>query len=337
MRCLALAQALKKQDIESVFIVNLEAESICRSRKDWQGKVVVLPECIDDDQELGFIADQCNDTKAHFVVLDGYQFDNRYRARLKSLTKPVVCFDDSGLNYRHKPHCLHADIIINGAAEADKINYQQANPNSRMCVGDKFRVLRDEFVNVKFNAFEHRKRLTITLGGSDPFDLSRAILSAVKYKKLDEKITLITGAAYSYLDWLDDFKQQGSLDFEHIHDCQHIANIFAESRWVISAAGGSQFELQSCGTPASLLVVADNQIAATTSAIKQGWCVSVDCRDAQDQLKKAQLAQKVVEQMLVMLNDPSKLQEMSTKALMTADTLGAQRVVSSIKEVVNLE
>lgn len=337
MRCLALAQALKKEGLDSVFLVNSEAEKICQSRNDWQGAIVVLPAHIHIDEELSFIANKCNDENAQVIVLDGYEFDHRYRANLKTLTIPVVCFDDSGLNYQHPPQCLHADVIINGASHADDIDYQQENPTSRLCVGDKFRVLRDEFVNMKSSAIELRKRVTISMGGSDPLDFSKPILLALKNHKLDAKITLVTGAAYTYLDWLEEFKQQGILKFEHLHDCQNIANIFADSRWVISAAGGSQFELQSCGTPACLLVVADNQLAATTSAIKQGWCVSIDCRDAPDDLRKTQLAEQAVEHMLAALSDSTKLQEMSEKALLTADTLGAKRVVSCIKEVANID
>lgn len=337
MRCLALAQALEKEGFDSVFLVNSEAELICQSRKDWVGRVVVLPSNIDNDDELSFITDQCSNVKAQVIVLDGYQFGHRFRAHLKSLSTPVVCFDDSGLNIGHPPNCLHADIIINGASDADQIDYQQANPNSCLCVGDKFRVLRDEFVNLKPSSLQSRKRVTISMGGSDPIDLSRAILLALKNKQLDVKLTLVTGAAYAHLDWLNEFKQQCCLDFEHLHDCQNIAEIFTQSRWVISAAGGSQFELQNCGTPASLLVVADNQLGATSSAVKQGWCTSIDCRDAQDNQRKMQLAEKAVEQMFMMLNDPTKLQKMSRNALLTADTSGAKRVVSCIKEVANLE
>lgn len=333
MRCLALAQGLQKAHFECVFLVNTEAQSICQSREDWVGKIIVVPSNIDGNQELSFIAQQCNHERAQVIVLDGYQFDDRFRANLQSLSKPIVCFDDSGLDCLNPPRCLHADIIINGASNADQIDYQQANPKSRLCIGDKFRVIRDEFVTIKPTAIASRNRVTISMGGSDPLDLSRALLIALKNNQLDVKLTLITGAAYPNVDWVNEFKQQGTLDFEHVHDCQHIAQIFADSRWVISAAGGSQFELQICGTPACLLVVADNQLGATSAATKQGWCMSIDYRNALDTQQKEQLAVIAVEQMKAMINAPETLQKMSRTALLTADAAGARRVVSYIKEI----
>lgn len=334
MRCLALAQALNKEQFDSVFLVNSEAETICQSREDWVGKVIVVPSNINVDEELSFIAQQCNDEKAQVFVLDGYQFDDGYRANLKPLSIPIICFDDSSLDSQNPPCCLHADIIINGVSDAVQVDYQQANPTSKLCVGDKFRVLRDEFVTVKTNDLDNRKRVTISMGGSDPLDLSRPLLIALKNKNLNDKLTLITGAAYANLDWLKEFKQYNAFNFEHIHDCQHIAQVFADSRWVISAAGGSQFELQSCGAPASLLIVADNQLGATSSATKQGWCTSFDCRNVLDNPQRAQLVNSVVEQMIAMLHAPERLQEMSRNALLTADVLGAKRVVSCIKQTI---
>ena len=48
----------------------------------------------------------------------------------------------------------------------------------------------------------------------------------------------------------------------------------------VSAAGSSQFELACAGSPAILLVVADNQLDASLQAVQQGWCDVIDMRES---------------------------------------------------------
>ncbi len=351
MRCLALAQEFAAREITSTFITNSDAIRALQSRLDWTGDVIECRPNLSVEEEIGLFTRICNKDKIKLAVIDGYHFSQEYRTQLKAQGVTVICFDDSNSD-NHAPPALAADIIVNGAAKATRVNYAKYNPDSTLCVGDKYRVLRKEFSNLTPVPMNERTKLTISMGGSDPLDFSRALLETLEHRKVAEQITLITGAAYPHLDWLQRFKQSTQLDLIHLHDCQTIADVFSQSRWVISAAGGSQFELQSCGTPCELLVVADNQIGATEAAVQQGWCQMLNCIKsnddkangdnanddaAHDEANKKSIAEKAIQRMTDALDEPKRLEAMHKKALQTADSQGAERLVDKVLEIVGID
>src|SRR5690606_19457883 len=102
MRCQALAQALMQQQIDILFAVRQASLVIARNRNDWVGQVVLIPENTSQVDELDWLQNTIDLLALDFAVLDGYQFDSEYRARLKALVNKLVLFDDnnnSGLLY----------------------------------------------------------------------------------------------------------------------------------------------------------------------------------------------------------------------------------------------
>ena len=93
------------------------------------------------------------------------------------------------------------------------------------------------------------------------------------------------------------------------------------------SSDGSQFELQVCGAPSILVVVADNQLNATQQAAQQGWCIMLDARHVLD-------IQQLVYQVVSMWEDKEELSRMSERAYALADASGAARVVECIRELV---
>ncbi len=323
MRCLALAQALDKQGAQCTFLVNEDAYQICQKRQDWVGEVEVIPHCDDLSLQLPWLVSRATEGQYQALVLDGYHFDEAYRSALQELDCLRVCFDDTNqlLN-------LHADLIINGASNADSLNYEDTAAGAVLCLGDQYRVLRDEFSDSQVVDFATRNCLTLTLGGSDPLNLTIPILYALHSRGFTGQIQVITGPAYAKLKALRHLLQRLDLRVIHSHDCQHIARRFLASRLVISAAGGSQFELQACGCPSMLLVVADNQYNATEQAASQGWCEMWDVRGTGQ-------IDALVDSVMVLWHEQEELRAMSERAYQTCDNQGAQRVATAILSAVN--
>ncbi|WP_342804697.1 UDP-2,4-diacetamido-2,4,6-trideoxy-beta-L-altropyranose hydrolase [Alteromonas sp. M12] len=328
MRCLALAQAAAKNQLTPVFMLNAEASKISNARQDWVGQTIVIPETTEDAQEIDLIAQFCRLNSVVAIVIDGYHFTSQYRQRLAQLDYPIICFDDMNNSGN-----LYADLIINGSGSAHQLKYDVNQPNTHLCIGESYRVLRQEFCEFKQQTFEQREYFTIIMGGSDPNNLTLPLLQCIEQKGFDGKLKVITGAAYPYLQELNKCIQVSELDIQHLHDCQQIAKSFLQTRLAISAAGGSQFELHATATPSCLVTVADNQLNATQAAVKQGWCIAEDFSKMQSDNEKLGLIEDVTARLLVLWSDDTRLLQMHNRALGSSDTNGSQRIIEKVKQL----
>jgi UDP-2,4-diacetamido-2,4,6-trideoxy-beta-L-altropyranose hydrolase len=321
MRCLALAQALAQQNIKSAFAVTAETAEIARKRLDWVGDLYLIKSGLPVQQEVSQISEFVSSLDCSAIILDGYHFDQFYRQSLRNLPCKHICFDDNN-NYSQ----LYTDLVINGASNAQQLNYQQTAEDAVLCIGEDYRILRQEFVNNQDIPWQQRQYLTVIMGGSDPLNMTLPLLHALIKKRFTGPLKVITGAAYVYSEKIFELIQNCQLPIEYEQDCQHVAEVFRRSKLCVSAAGGSQFEIMVCASPAVLLVVADNQLLATESAVKQGWCDMVDVREGCD---FDALATRVID----LWNTPEQLQNWSQTAKSLSKVDGAVKVVSAIQNL----
>jgi UDP-2,4-diacetamido-2,4,6-trideoxy-beta-L-altropyranose hydrolase len=322
LRCLALAQGLlaERVNLKVVFLMSLESEALALSRADWIGEIMVLPQNLGLDQEPNWVAQYCQINQVKAIVLDGYQFDSDYRQNLaKTTTLLKVVFDD---NNNSGP--LFADIVINGASSAAQLGYALSAPKATFCIGEQYRILRQEFCQQQYNLpWSKRDKLTLVMGGSDPRNMTLQILQGLAKLGFHDEITVVTGSAYQHTRELKQTIQHSMLLIKHIENCQKMAALFGQSRVVISAPGGPPFELFACPTPALLLVVADNQLNATQEASKQGWCESIDVRCDSN-------LQQVITRLSFLWSEPKLLNSMYQHAKQWSDTQGSSRVAKEI-------
>ncbi|MDO6691746.1 UDP-2,4-diacetamido-2,4,6-trideoxy-beta-L-altropyranose hydrolase [Aliiglaciecola sp. 3_MG-2023] len=326
MRCLALAQAASKNQFSAVFLLNSEGAKLSQNRQDWIGQVHVMPEFKTDIQEIEKISDCCINHNIDVIVIDGYHFSAEYRQQLASLNYPVVCFDDM-----NNAGNLYADLIINGASSANQLGYALNQPDTQLCLGDSFRVLRQEFCDLQSKPIEQREYLTIVMGGSDPANLIIPLFVSLERMGFSGKLLIISGAAYPFLTQLKNHLNHTKIKVEHLHDCQQIAKWFLQTRLAISAAGGSQFELHATATPSCLLTVADNQLEATKAAVLQGWCITEDFSAIVGHNETQQRVAKVVQRVVSLWSNEAALLNMQSRALASRDSRGAQRVIEQIQ------
>lgn len=307
MRSLALAQAMDEQGVDITFVVRAETHPLCLSRHDWVGKIIIIPQHIPMHQEPKWLSELDSFQSAEVLVLDGYQFDAKYREQIRQLPPRFVVFDDTNDSGE-----LFADVVINTTDEALNLGYEITAPDADCCLGAQFRILRREFMVLPSNRWEQRHSLSIVMGGSDVKNVTIALLKGLEVVSFEGPVRVMTGAAYPHHDELTNFLGQTSLAVQHLPNCQQVAETFCSSRLVISAAGSSQFELLACSTPAILLIVANNQIPATNDAVNQKWCTSINIQNDLN-------VEALVSQLIELWNDDARLREMSDKAGKIAD------------------
>ena len=325
LRCLALAQAFKlhQADTEISFVMLSTTVPFAKSRLDWSGNIVCLPDQIAQQAEPDWLQTYCQQQQVSALIVDGYQFDTNYRRALAAIDCVHVLFDD---NNNSGP--LYSDLVINPASKAHELDYAHTAKDAVLCLGETYRILRAEFSQITLRRpWLARTSLVLVMGGSDPQNLSLRILIALEQVGFNQPITLATGGAYAFLGELRAFLANTALQVEHLQNCQQIAQLFGQAKLVVSAAGGSQFELLACHTPALLLVVADNQRMATQAAVQQGWCQAIDYLAEPD-------IDKIAQQIVELWQDSGLLENMHRQATQFADTGGAKRVVEHIRQLV---
>lgn len=313
MRCMALAQSLVKYGHEVFFCMTVRSQSFCSNRADWLGKIVLLPD-LNKSAEPQWLCHQCIELSADWLVLDGYQFDQNYRQSLQHNSFKFAVFDDM-----NNSGALYADMVFNGALNAGLLHYQQTAPKALLAIGQDYRVLRQEFLQLTNKNWAERQCLTLMFGGSDPKNLTIKVVQSLRNLNASMPITIITGSAFAGLDDLADVIKNSELDITHLHDCQNMATVLVNTKLALSAAGGSQFELLACATPAILVVVANNQINASQDAMKQGWCRVVNSDDSN--------SDEWVLQCLSLWQQPDVLHTMHQQALLYPTTDGAKNIV----------
>jgi UDP-2,4-diacetamido-2,4,6-trideoxy-beta-L-altropyranose hydrolase len=318
MRCMALAQSLVKYGHELFFFMSQRSQYFCCNRTDWLGTILPIAH-IDKKAEPEWLAKQCLDLNADWLVLDGYQFDLEYRQSLQSNVFKLAVFDDM-----NNSGALYADMVINGALNASVHNYQLTAPKALLAIGQGYQVLRQEFLQLTNRQWSNRKHLTLMFGGSDPKKLTIKALQSLGKAKACMPIIVITGAAYDGLHDLTELIKISGLDITHLHDCQNMAAVLLNTKLALSAAGGSQFELLACATPSILVVVAENQTLASQGAASQGWCQVVNSDDLS--------ADEWVKQCLSLWQQPELMRSMHTKALQFPVVDGAKKIVELMSE-----
>ncbi|MEW9797581.1 UDP-2,4-diacetamido-2,4,6-trideoxy-beta-L-altropyranose hydrolase [Alteromonas sp. CYL-A6] len=321
MRCLALAQAADEAQFPVQFVLDDEAATLAKARHDWHYPVQILPPVLNEVAQGQWLAEFLAQENAAVLVVDGYAFTPVILSAIDREKTAVVVMDDG-----QQTLSGYADMVVNPATVSLDAAYQAARPGIVCATGSAYRLLRREFALGRVLPIAQRHGLVVSLGGSDPCNLTLPLLKALAQLTQDMPVRVITGAAYPYRRELEDWLSATALPVQHIHNCQDMAAVWQHARLAVSAAGGSQFELGVCQTPAILVVVADNQRNATAQALSEGWCESVNGHDEG-------VCEALAKRALALYEDTTLLQHMSDNAAGHYDAEGATRVLQKMMEL----
>lgn len=310
IRSIALAEELTEQNIECTFVFDEDAYCIAKTLHSWCYRSYI----INDSSVLSILVEQTDKRQCNFFIADGYGLNVDIVGAISDRVDVTIVFDDGEFRLIE-----FADIVINTATKSFDDKYSKINPNVKICSGERFRILRKDFAEIRPRPVSERKGIVLNFGGSDPSNITIPLLFAFDQTRAQIPIRVITGAGYSHLTSLKQCLSRLSIAVQHIHNCQDMASAWSEAKLAVSAAGGSQFELGVCQTPTILLMVADNQKASLLHATTEAWC---ECFDMTASL--GDVAQRAIQ----MYEDEDKLQTMQNGTLNQFDTLGAHRVVS---------
>lgn len=271
MRMMALAQALIKSSWQVRLYCHTCPPKLIKQFEQTGATTHHLTVPQNNGETLKQIAEDLN---AQLIVVDGYQFDDSYMAQLKNSKAIVLLMDD----YQHCQQ-YHADIIVNQNIGAQDYHYNCSNPGTRLLLGTKYVLLREEFIKTQTWSKEQDQQwqILITLGGADSDNVSAKLLAATKlaldelYKTTNKiyRVILVAGAANpnkaSLIEQIEHHKSKHS-SFEIFTDVSDMATLIASSSLVISAGGGTVWEAACLARANMVVILADNQKGVTKFA-----------------------------------------------------------------------
>jgi UDP-2,4-diacetamido-2,4,6-trideoxy-beta-L-altropyranose hydrolase len=274
MRCLALAQAFADQcGGRSAFLMADAPPAFAARALGEDATVTALgatPGTLEDAAETVALARLHG---AGWVVADGYHLDGGYQRALVDAGVRVLALDD----HAHLDG-YQADLVLNQNLGADPEAYRDRAPRSRLLVGPRYALLRREFRtfdDAPRDAPATTRRILVTLGGSDPDDVSARVVAALAQIAGPLEIELLAGSTNPNLASLERAAAAGLHPVELVVDAHDMPHRMAAADLAVTAAGTTSWELARIGTPQVAIVLADNQRPVARGLEAEGLAVSL--------------------------------------------------------------
>lgn len=278
MRCLTLADALRRQGAECSFICRdlpghladtirfrqydvtlLPHPAVGQSAADTAGPShaawLGVPWSLDMEQTRHALSGKA----VEWLVVDHYALDARWQAGLRSDCRRLMVIDDLA----DRPHLC--DLLLDQNLGRSNGHYEPLVPSHcRMLIGPRYALLRPEFAACRPGSLQRRQvpelqQLLVSLGGVDKFNITARVLDALDGKLSPEcriKVVLGSGAP-----WIEQVRRQAErMDgVEVLVGVTDMAGLMAESDLAIGAAGTTAWERCCLGLPTITLILAANQ------------------------------------------------------------------------------
>jgi UDP-2,4-diacetamido-2,4,6-trideoxy-beta-L-altropyranose hydrolase len=322
MRMIALGQAWQAQGGEVHFLC-AEITSALEERLASEGFQLsrisaVLGSQEDLSETTHLITDTLQaDTQNARVVLDGYHFGSDYQLGIKAAGFKFLVVDD----YGHADF-YHADWVLNQNISAREELYAKRSPDTKLLLGPKFAMLRKEFLPYKGWQREIApvaKKILVTLGGSDPDNVTLKVIEALI--DLDLHVKVVVGGSNPHLREIENFIQSqndSTALIEMIVNATNMPELMAWADLTVAAAGSTAYELAFMRLPSVIFTIVENQNKNARELIGCGIFVDFgnESRNFFQWLSESNYAKRV---------------QMSIEQAKLIDGFGVNRIVTFIK------
>lgn len=278
MRCLALAQALKENNVSVKFICRKHEGNLLKSIRSSGFDVSELELSKDSEIDsklrhsdlLGVTqnkdADECIDiiksSNTNWLIVDHYALDEDWHLKLKPFCKKIMVIDDLA---DRKHQC---DILLDQTFGRTQEDYLELVPKGcEILLGSQYALLRPEFSKWRKYSLERRrkpkfKKLFINMGGVDPDNFTGEVLKELKKCQLpkDIEITIVMGETSPHLGKVRNAASSLSCKVIIKTCVDNMAEIMANADLAIGSSGMSTWERCCLGLPTIQIIIAKNQL-----------------------------------------------------------------------------
>jgi UDP-2,4-diacetamido-2,4,6-trideoxy-beta-L-altropyranose hydrolase len=286
MRCLTLADAMRRSDADICFVSRALPLHLQQMLSEHGIQHIALPEneLTQETDELPHAAwlttSQAKDAEQtmaalgagtwDWMVVDHYALDHRFEKPLRAVVQHVMVIDDLA----DRVH--DCDVLLDqNLGRAEKDYDRLLAPTTLKFIGPRYALIRPDFARLRQQSLNRRlqpqfKKLLITLGGVDKNNVSCKVLQALcNYEKLpkDLQIVVVMGANAPYLDIVQAQARSMPWPTKVLVNIKHMAQIMIDTDLCIGAAGSTSWERCCLGLPTIQLTLAENQLNAANALI----------------------------------------------------------------------
>lgn len=300
MRCLTLADALREQGAECMFICRPHTGHLLDLIAQRGHKAVALPGLpaevtgasgdtthahwlgTDWTHDAADTRQALNAEIVDWLVVDHYALERRWEQALRPNCQRLMVIDDLA----DRPH--DCDLLLDQNLGRTAEDYSDLTPdNATRLIGPQYALLRPEFAQLRSASLARRvqpefKRLLITMGGVDKDNATGQVLDTLKACPLPEglEITVVMGPHAPWLQHVQAQARQMPWSTQVLAGVSNMAQLMTVSDLAIGAAGSTSWERCCLGLPTIQLVLADNQREAATALSTMGAVESIASMDA---------------------------------------------------------
>lgn len=320
MRCLALAQALKRRGGQP-FFVQAQTTSALEGRLATEGienfRLNSGPGTMADANETVSIARKLGAT---FLVADGYHFGTKYQRSIKDAGLHLLMLDDFG-----HAGCYCADLVVNQNLGASASLYKEREAYTRLILGPKYVLLRKEFREWRDRAREipaSLRKILVTLGGSDPSNFTCTVVKALSTLE-DIDVLIVVGGSNPHRATIERTVASLKGSMRIVVEPNNLPELMSLADIAVAAGGATTWELAFMGLPAVICVLAENQRSPANYLAEEGIAILLP-----DQLPVN--GEEIVQAVNFLRDDLLNYHQMSRAGQELVDGRGVDRVLSYV-------
>jgi len=308
MRCLTLADVLKKQGLTVQFICreltgNLIAfiqnkgyqvfplksyeqatnQNSSLAHANWLG--------CSQEQDISECEAILQSNQPDWLIVDHYALDIIWEKSLKPYYKKLMVIDDLADR-------LHdCELLLDQTyGRKDKDYLPWVTESCQLLLGSNYALLRPEFAEWREYSLQRRinpvfKNLLITMGGVDQNNVTASVLTALKQCDLpnDLTITVVMGMTAPHSEAVRKIAQTMPNKTDVVIGVNNMAEIMANADLAIGAAGMTTWERCCLGLPSIVIQLAENQKNIVQTLVREGvgeYVCHLDLSESKNVLKE---------------------------------------------------
>lgn len=253
-RSIILATYLRLKGKEIVFLINNSYNAIIHLKK-LNFKFILLPKNLKISEEPIFLNEFLSSLQIKFIIIDMREFSEILSKKLKKYNFKILILDDAWCKN------IYADILVNPTPILQYHKYKKINKNCKLFLGPKFWMIQKNFKKyikpVSEIKFKKKYNVVITMGGSDPYNITQKILESLKYVENINLIILF--GPFFEKNKIKEIKNIYT-NLKFYHNPTNPLIIFKKSDIAISSGGNTLFELAMLGIPTICIPIIKHQI-----------------------------------------------------------------------------
>ena len=338
MRCRALASALRERGHQVCFVMRDLPGHASLVVQEADFEVIALPyfeESTDlTEHDLQSIQEVIRRKRADWVLIDHYGATSDYLRALRAGGVKVAVIDDLA-----DRDLDGAGWILNQNLGVEDLIYCTGSDCIRL-LGPTYALLRPEFAVARqrlSRAFSAQdQRVLVTLGGGDTAQLCAEVLLGLNRVERPLSVYCVLGGSARLPACLIEMVQTLRHEVRIFRNVTNMADLLAWADVSLNAGGGTCWEACCLGLPMIVGTVSPDQVLNASGLTQHGcaislgaWAVNGTMRDLRDSRDLRDLAGLVE----ALLGEPERRAQMSAKARLLVDGLGAQRAAISLEAV----